>query len=367
MNQSLIVRGGPQEYECKIGAWTDLELHLNRRNIQRVLVLHGEQSWQVAAPFFPKFKEVQAVFEPYGGQCTDQRIQEVIASVHQQKSQAIIAVGGGTVSDLGKAVAHRGRVPIIILPTLAATCAAWTPLSVIYQSNGAMDRYEVFPTANALVLLEPRVILASPISLMIAGIGDTLAKWYEADAMISQLSVASMEIQVAAFAAKKCRDILLEDSLAAIGAMQTQTLNQAFLNVIETNIFVGGMVGGFGDDYGRTAGAHSIHDALTILPQSHQQLHGNKVAYGVLVQLVIEEKWQEIEFLLPFYQQIGLPISLKAMKMDHISAEDLQAVAERACAPGETIFYMKETITPKVVADAMQRLEQFVLQSVANQ
>lgn len=140
--------------------------------------------------------------------------------------------------------------------------------------------------------------------------------------------------------------------------MEEQQLNQSFIDVIETNLIIGGMVGGFGDDYGRTAGAHSIHDALTLLPASHQQLHGNKVAYGVFVQLAIEEKWQEIAELIPFYHQLGLPISLKEMDMDLTEAE-YQEVAERACIEGETIHYMKQKITPEIVKTAMQDLEKY--------
>ncbi|MBO0470641.1 iron-containing alcohol dehydrogenase family protein [Enterococcus sp. DIV0242_7C1] len=356
MNQSLIVRGAPQEYECRIGAWDDLEAHLNRRNIKRVMVLHGKDSWEAAKVYFPELMNIDAFFVYYGGECTDEKTNDLKKQFEQHDLEGIIAVGGGKIADLGKAVANQCEVPVLILPTLAATCAAYTPLSVIYDKEGSMVRYDVFAKSNALVLIEPKVILNSPVELMIAGIGDTVAKWYEADAMISQLSVQSIEIQVAAFAAQKCREVLLTDSQAALEAMQKQEINQAFLNVVETNILLGGMVGGFGDDYGRTAGAHSIHDALTILPESHQQLHGNKVAYGVFVQLVIEDKWTEIETLIPFYRELQLPISLKEMNMV-LTEEEYQRVAERAAEPHETIHYMKETITPEVVKDAMIKLE----------
>lgn len=356
MNQSLIVRGAPQEYECRVGAWDGLEEHLNRRNIKRVMILHGKDSWEAAKPYFPTLMNIETHFVDYGGECTDEKTAELKLIFEQKELEGIIAVGGGKIADLGKAIANQCQTPILILPTLAATCAAYTPLSVIYNTDGSMDRYDVFPVSNALVLIEPKVILTSPIELMIAGIGDTVAKWYEADAMISQLAIQPIEIQVSAFAAKKCRDVLLRDSQEALKSMAQKEINQAFLNVVETNILLGGMVGGFGDDYGRTAGAHSIHDALTILPESHQQLHGNKVAYGVFVQLVIENKWDEIEQLIPFYQSLKLPISLKAMDMT-LSVVDYERVAERACEPHETIHYMKEKITPDVVKNAMMALE----------
>lgn len=359
MEQSLIVRGAPQEYECRTGAWNGLENHLQRRHIERVLVLHGLYSWEAAKPFFPELKNTYTCFMTYSGECTDREAETVSEMIKNEQLTGIIAVGGGKIADLGKAVANNCEIPVLILPTLAATCAAYTPLSVIYNEDGSMDRYDVFPVSNALVLIEPEVLLHSPVDLMIAGIGDTLAKWYEADTMISQLEVQPIEIGVASFAAKQCRDILLRDSRNGIQAMEDGVINQAFLNVIETNILLGGMVGGFGDDYGRTAGAHSIHDALTILHDSHNQLHGNKVAYGVFVQLVIEDKWTEIEKLLSFYRSLGLPASLAEMEL-HLSEEEYQAVAERAAEPHETIHYMKEVITPDVVKQAMKALEAFI-------
>lgn len=360
MTQSLIVRGAPQEYECRIGAWEDLESHLNRRGIKKVLILHGKTSWEVAKLYFPNLENIETHFTYYGGVCTDKRTAELAELFDSKGLQGIIAVGGGKVADLGKAIANQCQTPILILPTLAATCAAYTPLSVMYEEDGSMDRYDIFPVSTALVLIEPKIILQSPKELMVAGIGDTLAKWYEADAMISQLAVQSIEIQVAAFAAKKCRDVLLADSQAALAAMAKQEINQAFLNVIETNILLGGMVGGFGDDYGRTSGAHSIHDALTILPESHNQLHGNKVAYGVFVQLVIEKKWDEIDRLLPFYRQLGLPTCLADMDMSNLTIADIETVADRATVEHETIHFMKEEITSKLVKEAMLSLEKYI-------
>ncbi len=356
--QPLIVRGAPQEYECRVGAWDTLEQHLTKRKLSKILLVHGTESWAAAKPYLPKLDSFTVHFEHYGGECTDERTAELAALIEQEKIEVVLAVGGGKVTDLSKASANQARKPVFILPTLAATCAAYTPLSVIYRPDGTMIRYDIFPQANTVVLIEPDVILHSPSELMIAGIGDTLAKWYEADAIISQLPVQPLEVQVAAFAAKKSRDVLLSDSYEALAAMENGTINQAFLNVLEANILLAGMVGGFGDSYGRTSGAHAIHDALTILPDSHQQLHGNKVAYSILVQLVIENKWSEIERLLPFYQQLALPISLNAMKLS-LSEKDYQQVGRRATLPGETIHLMKETITPEVVITAMKQLENF--------
>lgn len=355
MTKQLIVRGAPQEYELKENAWDSLESHLNRRNIENVLILHGKVSWQAVKDYFPDLS-ITKTFQYYGGQCTDSAAEDFASLCKKEQFDGIIAVGGGKVADLGKFVAYKVNLPIIILPTLAATCAAYTPLSVVYNEEGVMLRYDIFPKASDLVLIDPEIILLSPRELMIAGIGDTLAKWYESHAIISQLTIKPVEVQVAEFAAQKCREILLTKSMEALAAMDQKRLNQAFVDVVEANILLAGMVGGFGDEYGRTAGAHSIHDALTVLPDSHQQLHGNKVAYGILVQLMIENNLTEIERLLPFYRQLALPTSLTDMHLQ-LTEKDYQAVAERASTPDEMIHLMKETITPERIICKMKELE----------
>jgi uncharacterized oxidoreductase len=129
--------------------------------------------------------------------------------------------------------------------------------------------------------------------------------------------------------------------------------------IAETNIMVAGLVGGFGEDYGRTAGAHSIHDALTGIPEAHSILHGNKVAYGVLIQLVLEQNWPEIDFLLPFYEKLVLPVSLKDMGLDHLARKDLLQLGERATVEQASIHRMPGRIEADHVADAMEQLENY--------
>ncbi len=357
--QPLIVRGAPQEYICKKGAWDELEAHLENRNIQSVLVLHGEKSWAVAKNFFPKFVSIKASFANYGGENTEEKAKEFCLFIQKNKIEGIISVGGGKISDLGKLIGNQMSLPIIILPTLASTCAAYTPISVIYAQTGEMVRLDVFARANSLVLIDPTIIVNSPKELLVAGIGDTLAKWYEADSIISQLENKSVEIEVSWYAAKQCQQKLLKYSKDALKAIDDQQFSEAFQQIVETNILLAGMVGGFGDDYGRCSGAHSIHDALTILPQSHHQLHGNKVAYGIFVQLVIENKLAEINELLPFYHELGLPTCLEDLNMN-LTKEEVKNVAIRASEAHETIHFMKETITPEIVENAMYQLEDFI-------
>ncbi|KAI7262610.1 hypothetical protein KC345_g9377 [Hortaea werneckii] len=360
MAESLIVRAAPQEFVCREGSWNDLEEHLRRRGISRILVVRGVKSWEAAGQYWPQLDGTEVHYHTYGGECTYEERDAIAGYAAEHQLQAIIAVGGGKITDLVKSAAVKQNLPAVILPTLAATCAAWSSLSVMYDSQGAYVRFDVFPRSNALVLLDPAVIAASPPELLVAGIGDTLAKWYEADVIIRHLPSPPVEVELAWFTARKCRDHLLEYSTAALAAVSAGVLDDALTRTIETIIMVGGLVGGFGEDYGRTAGAHSVHDALTAIPEAHKLLHGSKVAYGVLVQLALEGNFTEIEGLLPFYRQLGLPASLADMGLDFLTPHDLLELGERATVPEASIHRMPGVITAGQVAKAAAALEQFV-------
>ncbi|HLQ40593.1 MAG TPA: iron-containing alcohol dehydrogenase, partial [Tetragenococcus sp.] len=103
-------------------------------------------------------------------------------------------------------------------------------------------------------------------------------------------------------------------------------------------------------------GAHSIHDALTTLADSHKVLHGKKVAYGILVQLMIEGKVDEIKRLKDFYQLLALPGTLKEMDLE-LSESDYQKVGQRAALPNEQIHFLPQKITADIVIQAMKKLE----------
>ncbi|WP_231575398.1 iron-containing alcohol dehydrogenase family protein [Paenibacillus sp. FSL P4-0081] len=360
MAERLIVRAAPQEFVCREGSWNDLEEHLRRRGIERVLVVRGVKSWAAAGRYWPQLDGTEIHYHVYGGECTYGERDAIAGYAAEHQLQAIVAVGGGKITDVVKSAAAKLNLPAVILPTLAATCAAWSSLSVMYDAQGAYIRFDVFPRSNALVLLDPAVIAASPPELLAAGIGDTLAKWYEADAIIRHLPAPPVEVELALFTARKCRDHLLEYSAAALAAVSAGVLDDALTRTVETIIMVGGLVGGFGEDYGRTAGAHSVHDALTAIPEAHSLLHGSKVAYGVLVQLALEENFAEIEELLPFYRQIGLPASLADMGLDFLTPGDLLELGERAAAPEASIHRMHGVITAARIADAAAELERFV-------
>lgn len=357
--EPITVKGAPAEYVCSVNVLAGLEEKLTARNIRKVLVLTGRKSWEALSPYFPEFETVEAAFEFYRGESTLAEIGRIAGLAKEFGADAIIGAGGGKVLDIAKGVAHDSEILSVLIPTLASNCAPWTPLSVLYSEEGVMTHFTVYPQSVDLLLVEPRVLLDAPVSLLVAGIGDTLAKWYEADVQISRFEDPPIALKISHFTAKLCADEMFENAEAAIEDAKQGKLSAAFIKVAETIIMLGGMVGGYGDKYGRVAGAHAIHNGMTISPESHHALHGDKVAYGVLVQLLLEKKTDEVDRLIGFYKKIGLPVSLEELK---IPAQWIDEIAVQSTRSGETIHVLQQDpITAEDVALAMRALEKPVL------
>lgn len=356
---TLQVQGSPSYYECELNILDSLENLIKRYGFSKGIVFHGEASWRVAKPFFPNFKDITLVFEQYKGECSESEILRLSKKHTGKDTEFIIGIGGGKVLDLAKAVANETKKDVILIPTLASTCAAWTPLSVIYNDHGEFITHKIFPRSNLMVLLEPRILLNSPLNYLKAGVADTLAKLYESMALTKHLSNPRIPIQLALKTAQLIEEVLLKDSEQAFADFEKGYLSEELLSVFETNIAAGGLVGGLGGDYGRIAAAHSVHNALTTFKETHHLLHGEKVAYGILVQLSLENKFDEVEKLIAFYLKLDLPYSLSLLGLDIKDQEMLYNLATATISPGESIHFIKGIFVEADIIAAILNLENF--------
>jgi glycerol dehydrogenase len=103
------------------------------------------------------------------------------------------------------------------------------------------------------------------------------------------------------------------------------------------------------------AAAHAVHNGLTAAPGTHEYFHGEKVAFGTLVQLVLEGKSRStMEAVLEFATEVGLPVTLSDIGLADLPGDMLARIATRATAEGETIHNEPFTVTPDMVADAIR-------------
>ncbi|WP_051004456.1 iron-containing alcohol dehydrogenase family protein [Paenibacillus profundus] len=363
LEQRVIVRGAPALYYCETGILDKLDCLLQPYTYKRVLVVHGDRSLKAAKPFFPKLTKLTLLYLRYNGECTLEEARRIARYAQAEQADVILGVGGGKVMDVVKAAGNEAQLDTILVPTLASNCAAWTPLSVFYNEHGQFTNYTIFPKSTLMVLVEPRIALQAPVAYLRAGIADTLAKWYEADVLIRKLEHPSIAIQIAHHSARLCQSTLLEHGRQSIQDAETKQLSAAFVQVVETIIMTGGMVGGFGDHLGRIAGAHSVHNGLTVAPETHDLLHGDKVAYGILVQLVLEDNLPEVQRLLPFYLGMNLPYRLTDLGLSSQDTATLKNIASGTTHPNESIHFMKSGITADDVYQAIVTLEHAISES----
>lgn len=158
--------------------------------------------------------------------------------------------------------------------------------------------------------------------------------------------------------AELCYDTLISDGLKAKLAVENHVCTKAVEDIIEANTYLSGI----GFESGGLAGAHAIHNGLTVLKGCHGLYHGEKVAFGTLVQLVLENApVEELAEVADFCMTVGLPTTLEDIGLSHPTEEEIMAVAKATCAEGESIYNMPMEITPEKVyaaiwgADAMGR------------
>ncbi len=324
---------------------------------QRLLIIGGDRSLAVIRPLLESIAAEQGIAlaeASYGQDCSETALAALRQAAADHRAEVILGVGGGKALDAAKLVAHQCNLPIVTVPTSGATCAAWTALSNVYSEEGAFLYDVPLPQCPNLLILDYAIVETASRRTLVAGIGDALAKWYEAS--VSSGHSEQTLIIGAVQQARVLRDLLLQKSIEALNNPGSAVWRE----VVDASVLMAGVIGGLGGAQCRTVAAHAVHNGLTHLLQSHGTLHGEKVAFGILVQLRLEEMVQgnglaaaARQQLLKFYGEIGLPQTLADLGLINVTLADLQRSAEVACRPNSDIHRLPFTVTPDQLMAAM--------------
>ncbi len=291
----------------------------------------------------------------YGGECSQAEIDRLIEQIDQVQPKVIIVVGGGKAIDTSKAVAYKAMLPLVVVPTIASTCAATTPVSILYDDNGAFIKTSTESKAADLVLVDNNIIGQAPIRFLSAGIGDTVAKWFEFNQSIKKLEYSAAN-RAALAVAKEIYTILLEEGPSSLENVEYN--NATLDNVVDSIVLLGGMVSSYSDYDSPTAAAHAIYSGLTIFPEVHQAYHGEIVAFGILAQMVMEgRREEEVKELINFYKKVNLPYTLKALGLPMLTEEQWGKFGEDTVQV-EDMDYMPFKVSPQMVIDAVKKADQ---------
>lgn len=299
-------------------------------------------------------KVIEIEAERFGGECSDAEIQRLTERARSIGSKVVIGMGGGKPLDAAKIVAHNLGVPVAMVPTIASTDAPCSAVAVVYSPDGVFDRVVSLPKNPDLVLVDTAIIASAPVRFLVAGMGDALATWFEAESCrkSSADNVAGGKGSMTAYAlARLCYDTLLANGKAAASACAKKAVTPELEKIVEANTLLSGL----GFESGGLATAHSIHNGLTALEGSRAFYHGEKVAFGTLASLFLtDQPGETIDEVYAFCRSVGLPTRLADLKLENVSDADLQRVAEKTCAKGESIHNEPLEITPAKVLRAIR-------------
>ena len=353
----LTVFASPGRYVQGPGATHDLAAELERLGLQGpVLFVAGSHAVQQLAPIWNETlpaRGLQPIVEQFGGQCTVAEITRLSEVGRANDVVAVVSAGGGKASDSGRGAADALNLPAILTPTLASTDAPCSALSVIYNDDDSVDEYRFYAHHPALVLVDSEVIARSPKRQLVSGIGDAIATWYEARTVSESGApnqLGGLPTATGTGLAKLCAEILLADGPAACAAMDAQEVTPALERLIEANTLLSGL----GFESGGLAVAHSVYNGMSAVASANAYLHGEKVAFGLITQLVLEGQPQsEIDMIIEFQRTVGLPITLAEVGIDSNDEDAVRLIAETTVAPGETCHHEPFEVRAGAVRDAM--------------
>lgn len=334
----------------------------NQDDVNRV----REKLEKTAAKFGVEFIETN--FHGEASRVEASRLQEL---AKKESCDCIIGLGGGKAIDTAKVVAEGKN--LIIVPTIVATDAPTSHSAVLYTEAGEFDDYAYFMQSPSVVLIDTTIIAQAPTRFLVSGMGDALSTYFEARATSRAFANVNAGLpcgaregvcppakstNTALALAKLCYETLLEDGYKAKESSDLNVVTPALENIIEANILLSGL----GFESGGLAAIHAIHDGLTILHDAHGATHGEKVAFGVICQLILENApSKELYEVLDFSLSIGLPVCLEDIGVKSITDDQLTEVAEKSCIPEESIHSMpfkvdvEQVKSAIMVADALGR------------
>lgn len=328
-------------------------------DIPAVMAGYGDNPMVIGSPSFLKRLQIimdsniEAVIEEFAGECCYKEIDRLYDIAKQNQISVIAGVGGGKTLDCAKVVADRLGIPVVIVPTLASTDAPCTGVAVIYTEDGVVADFLVTKRQPASVLVDTKIIVQAPVRFLVAGMGDALATGFEARSV--ELSGANAyydgkPTETGLAMARLASELVLKYGKQAKDDCMNGEVTPAIEKIIEANILLSGV----GCMATNIATAHSIHNGLTKLPETKPYQHGEKVAFGILVGLHLNNASQEeLVMIYDFYHAVGLPITFEGIGLKDVTKEDLLIVVDDVCGEYSSIFNEPVEITKDNVLQAL--------------
>jgi glycerol dehydrogenase len=354
----------PRRYVQGVGVLADIGKYIAPLG-KRALVAWGpvvSQTFSEPVGKSLKAHNIEMISFEFSGECDRGQIGKGIERAKAENADVIVGVGGGKAIDLAKAVAMRVGAKLASVPTIASNDAPTSAATVYYTEDGIMDGWDLWPVNPDLVLVDTQVIVNASARWLVSGMGDGISTWYEAEASYKgrRTTLAGGVATLAALnLAKLCGDILFEFGVDAKRDCEKHVVTPAVEKVVEANTLLSGL----GFESAGVASSHAVANGLTMFDGSKPYSHGEKVAFGLVTELCLDEDIpaQERLKVVDWLVAVGLPVTFAELGIADVTSEQLVDFAEKLCAPGQITHNHVFTVTPfdmysaLVAADALGR------------
>ena len=290
------------------------------------------------------------------GEITAAAATELTSSLRGTGSGVVVGVGGGKAIDAGKAVSLRLGVPVVTVPTIASNDSPTSRAVAMYDDEHRMASVDQLPVNPHAVLVDTRIVVTAPVRFLRAGIGDAIAKTYEAAgcaAGTGMTTLGTRPLRIGAVIADAAHAVLRAHATAAVAACERQELTPDVEAAVEAVVLLSGL----GFENGGLSLAHSLTRGLMGARGAREALHGEHVAWASLVQLAAEHaEHREVEELRAFLGAVGLPTSLAELGMADPSTAELGEIA-RLTMTAPHLANLAEPVTEDDVVAAILEVE----------
>jgi glycerol dehydrogenase len=297
-------------------------------------------------------------FEQFQGECCPQEVERITNLLKKKRIDVVIGCGGGKAIDVAKVTAYNAGLPIITFPTSAATCAGWSFIAPLYTEEGVYLKTLDLKRSPDLALVDSEIIARAPLRLLSAGMGDALAKWYEGRS-VTEGREKDFTTQLALDLAKKSHNLVKEIGPRAKQDVERKCCTREVEEIIEVNILLTGLISGLGKGRCRSLAAHALNYGMTHLKETRGALHGERVAFGVIMQLILERRDEnEVERLLLLYSALDLPLTLKGLGLS-TNGEKLSRLVKQTCKKESRIHKLPFPINESLVKEALLEADEW--------
>lgn len=327
---------------------------------KKILLIGGKTAMEKGRPYLDQAIEETEGLEladavVFGKECTYQTIRSLHDQYAGKGIDMVFGMGGGKAMDTAKGVAWELGVPVFTFPTVPSNCAAMAALSVVYRPDGVFDSFYFYERPAVHCFMNTEVLLNAPEKYFRAGMGDTIAKYFECwfSARGDSLDYHSaLGREISRLCYERIQTCGREALAQVRGKMAGDTFSQAVLTIIVNT----GLVSHLVEDCYNCAVAHSVCYGLNLIPGLEKRfLHGDLVAYGVMVQLMLDHDRGQAEEVRDLLRDLGIPASLKDLGLD-LDREKLNPVI-RETAAGPDMEHIPYPVTEDMIWEAMQETE----------